>query len=253
MTVRSVTLVASGLAILLSCGSVAPEVGDDERVLLFTKTVGFRHASIEPAVEALRGLAEARGVGADHTEDASVFNHDDLSRYDAVVFLLTTGDVLDDDEQAAFTDFVRRGGGFAGIHSASDTEYDWPWYGELVGGYFDGHPPGVHPATLFVADSNHPATATLPSPWTRTDEWYDIRDLQPGVTVLLDIDETTYKSPAQDPAPEPRPIAWYREFDGGRSFYTALGHTVESYSEPLFLQHVWGGIEWVLEGGGVGP
>lgn len=241
---------AAALLLVVACGSADPEVDfdidSDIRILLFTKTEGYRHGAIEDAVPALRRLAAEHGVASDHTEDAGVFNPDDLAEYEAVVFLLTTGDVLDDERQIAFTEFIRQGGGFVGIHSASDTEYDWPWYGELVGAYFDGHPPGVHEGTLHVAEAGHPATSGLPDPWTRTDEWYDLRDLQPGLTVLLEIDETTYKEPSADPAAEPRPIAWFRAFDGGRSFYTALGHTSESYDEPEFLDHVWGGIEAVI-------
>jgi type 1 glutamine amidotransferase len=235
------------LALALSCAATSP---DDAalRILLFTRTQAFRHESIAPAVSALRAKASAAGVAVDATEDASLFNGPDLTRYDAVVFLMTTGDVLDTSQQNALMDFVRRGGGFAGVHSATDTEYDWPWYGQLVGAYFDGHPsnPGVRQGRLLVRASDHPATRGLPPTWQRSDEWYQFRSQQPGLTVLLDIDETSYKSVAENPAPSPRPIAWFRPFDGGLSFYTALGHTDESWSEPLFLSHVWGGIVAVL-------
>ena len=119
-----------------------------------------------------------------------------------------------------------------------------------MGAYFDGHPsdPGVREGRLIVAvgAADHLATRGIPATWRRADEWYQFRNLQGGLTVLLDIDETSYKSPAERPAPQPRPIAWFRPFDGGLSFYTALGHTNESWSEPLFLSHVWGGILVVL-------
>jgi type 1 glutamine amidotransferase len=225
------------------CTSTTPDDAN-VRVLLFTRTAGFRHESIEPAVAAIRSLAVSAGGSADATDDPRMFNAADLARYDVVVFLMTTGDVLDDEQQAALTDFVRSGGGFAGVHSATDTEYDWPWYGQLVGAWFAGHPsnPGVRQGRLLVRSTDHPATRSLPSTWIREDEWYDFRDVQPGSTVLLDIDEASYKTAAENPAAEPRPIAWVRAFDGGRSFYTALGHTSESCSEPLFLEHVWGGI-----------
>jgi type 1 glutamine amidotransferase len=234
------------LALVLSCTSTTTEGAQEPRILVFSKTAAFRHASIGPGVAALEARAQAEGIGLDATEDAAAFTSADLSRYAAVVFLSTTGDVLGPGQQAALEGFIRGGGGFVGIHSASDTEYDWPWYGELVGAYFDGHPPGTYTATLHVADADHPATDGLPSPWVRVDEWYDLRDMQPGLSVLLEIDETTYKSPADDPEPDPRPIAWYRVFDGGRTFYTALGHTSESWSEAAFLDHVWGGITWVM-------
>lgn len=221
---------------------------DGVRVLVFSKTAAFRHQSIEPGVEALRALASERGVRLDHTEDAGRFSASGLAPYDAVIFLSTTGDVLDDAQQRAFTEFLQDGNGFVGIHAASDTEFEWPWYGRLVGGYFQSHPndPNVREGTLLVADPDHEATDMLPNPWIRTDEWYDIRDRQEGLTVLLDVDETSYKTADEDPAPEPRPIAWLHAFDGGRAFYTALGHTSESYGEPLFLEHVWRGLRYAL-------
>ena len=234
------------VATLAACGSPPTEDGYEQRILVFSRTVAFRHASIGPGVEALHELAAEAGVGVTATEDPEVFSTSGLTGFDAVVFLSTTGDVLDGDQERALQSFVRAGGGFAGIHAASDTEYDWPWYGELVGAYFESHPPGTQTATLLVADSTHPATVSLPNPWVRTDEWYDLRDVQPGLSILLNIDETTYKDPAEGPVAMPRPIAWYREFDGGRSFYTALGHTSESFDEPAFRAHIWGGIEWVL-------
>jgi type 1 glutamine amidotransferase len=232
--------------VALLAAACTPVTSDEPgpRVLLFTRTVEFRHESIGPAVTALSELARSAGGSADATEDPRVFSASGLASYDVVVFLMTTGDVLDPAQQTALVQFVRAGGGFAGVHSASDTEYDWPWYGELVGAYFAGHPtdPSVREGRLTVRAANHPATRGLPAPWVRSDEWYDLRDRQAGLTVLLDIDEKSYKTSAESPAPQPRPIAWYRDFDGGRSFYTALGHTTESWQEPLFLQHVWGGI-----------
>jgi type 1 glutamine amidotransferase len=233
--------------VTIACSHPAPNSESGTEVLVFTRAVAFRHASIGAGVDALRELASDAGVGLTATEDPEVFTVRGLSDYDAVVFLSTTGDVLNDDQQEALEDFVRAGGGFAGIHAASDTEYDWPWYGQLVGAYFAWHPPEVRTGTLLVVEEDHPATTGLPSPWIRQEEWYDLRDLQPGVSVLLEVDETTYKTPAEDPLPEPRPIAWYREFDGGRTFYTALGHAPESFTEPTFRSHIWGGIAWVLD------
>ena len=218
------------------------------RILVFTKTEGFRHASIESGITALTRLVSDAGLQLDATEDAEAFTGANLSRYGAVVFLSTTGDVLADAQQDALMEFVQGGGGFVGVHSASDTEYDWPWYGQLVGAYFNGHPtnPGVRTGTLLVVDPDHPSTASLPATWTRSDEWYDLRDLAGGLSILLEVDELSYKTPAENPRPDPHPIAWFREFDGGRTFYTALGHVRESYADPLFLQHLWGGLTWVL-------
>ena len=160
------------------------------------------------------------------------------------MFLNTTGDVLDATEQAAFERFIQRGGGFVGIHSASDTEYDWPWYGRLVGAYFQSHP-AIQRAVLIV-DRSDASTAHLPVRWSRTDEWYDFRD-DPGeaVQVLVRLDERTYSGGKMGAN---HPITWYHRFDGGRAWYTAMGHTEQSYAEPEFLAHLLGGIRWAAGG-----
>ena len=137
--------------------------------------------------------------------------------------------------------FIQNGGGFVGIHSATDTEYDWAWYGQLVGSYFDGHP-AIQEAEVDVVDNAHLSTSGLPNPWLRTDEWYNFDpDPTGSVTVLLTVDESTYSGGTMG---NPHPIAWFHEFDNGRSWYTAMGHTEASYSEPLFRQHLLGGIRY---------
>ncbi|MDX1673853.1 MAG: ThuA domain-containing protein [Longimicrobiales bacterium] len=237
------------LTVTISGCEPAPATpGDSTRVLVFSRTEGYRHASIEPGIEAIRAIGEEAGFRVDATEDPSAFDADRLARYGAVVFLSTSGDVLDPAGEQALTGYIRSGGGFVGIHAASDTEYDWAWYGRLVGGYFASHPsdPGVREAVLHVVDADHPSTVGLPDPWVREDEWYDFDARQPGLTVLLDIDESSYKRPDEDPAPVPRPIAWYHAFEGGRAWYTALGHTSKSFSEPAFLEHLRGGLLYAL-------
>jgi type 1 glutamine amidotransferase len=228
-------------------GSSATGTGGSEptppNILVFSKTVGFRHASIDVAVPAVTALGEARGWMMNATEDAGVFTASGLEPYDVVVFLMTTGDVLDEAQQVAFEGFIQRGGAYAGVHSASDTEYDWPFYGDLVGAYFTGHPSPQN-ATLIVDDAGHPSTSHLAgATWMRFDEWYSFdHNPRDEVTVLLTLDEGSY-----DPgglAMGDHPIAWVHEFSGGRSFYTAGGHTNESWSEPDFLDHVMGGIAW---------
>ncbi|NNE36362.1 MAG: ThuA domain-containing protein, partial [Rhodothermales bacterium] len=171
-----------------------------------------------------------------------------LKNVRVVVFLNTTLDVLGEPGQSALTSFIQAGGGFVGIHSAADTEYDWPWYGQMVGAYFDGHPnnPNVREGVLHVNDSTHVSTKCLPHPWTRTDEWYDYRYVNPSVQVLLLADDNSYKRPEENASGGPHPIAWYHEFDGGRVFYTGLGHTSESFEEPLYLEHLWGGMLYAL-------
>ena len=219
-----------------------------KRLLVFSKTGGFRHASIKDGKIALQKLATEHNYAIDFTEDANVFTDANLARYDAVVFLLTTGTLLDDNQKAAFERYIRFGGGYAGIHSASDTEYDWPWYGGLVGAYFDrihGHSKVVQ-ATIHITDRNHPSTMMLPAVWIRTDEWYNFATNPRGrVNVLMTIDEKSYKGGTMG---VDHPIAWYHEYDGGRAWYTALGHTSASYYESLFLAHIWGGIEYAAGG-----
>jgi type 1 glutamine amidotransferase len=213
----------------------------EKSILVFSKTAAFRHDSIKQASDALRKLAAEHNIGIDFTEDASQFSDANLARYRAVVFLLTTGDVLNDDQQRAFERYIQHGGGYVGVHSASDTEYNWSWYGRLVGAYFSSHP-AVQQAAINVVDAQHPSTALLPARWTRSDEWYNFKtNPRSSVQVLLTLDETSYQGGTMG---HDHPIAWYHAFDGGRAWYTALGHTAESYSEPLFLAHLWGGMSY---------
>lgn len=211
-------------------------------VLVFTKTDGFRHKSIEKGMETLRELGSANGFIALRSESAEDFNPGNLGNYKLVVFLNTTEDVLNGEQQRAFEGYIKNGGSFMGIHAAADTEFDWPWYGRLVGGYFVDHPE-IQQAKIRLVDGDHPATAHLPELWTRTDEWYNYKELNPNVHVLLNLEESSYKGGSNG---ENHPIAWYHEFEGGRAFYTGLGHTEESYDEPAFRQHLLGGLQWCL-------
>lgn len=211
------------------------------RVLVFSRTAGFRHDSIPSGIECLKSLAREHGFTVSTTEDASLFTQDQLKKFDLVVFLNTTGDVLSDTQQRAFEDWYRSGKGYVGVHSAADTEYDWAWYGDLVGAYFKSHP-AIQPARVIVNTREHPATAHLGNTWTRTDEWYDYRATpRAGNRLLLSLDQYTFTGSATTGA---HPIAWCREFDGGRAFYTGGGHTIESYQEPAFRAHLLGGILW---------
>ncbi|OLF06103.1 hypothetical protein BLA60_32690 [Actinophytocola xinjiangensis] len=209
-------------------------------VLVFSKTAGFRHDSIPTGIAAIRQLGAQNDFTVEATEDAGAFTDANLGRFDAVVFLSTTGDVLNGTQQAAFERYIRAGGGYAGVHAASDTEYDWAWYGDLVGAYFASHPANQN-ATIDVEDRQHASTAHLPARWTRHDEWYNFRDNpRADVHVLASLDESTY-SPGGG-AMGDHPIAWCHGHDGGRSWYTGGGHTQQSYAEPEFLTHLLGGI-----------
>ena len=209
-------------------------------MLAFTKTAAFRHDSIPAAVRAVRELGAANGIAVDATEDGSAFTDAQLARYDAVIFLLTTGDVLDGVQQAAFERYMRGGGGYVGVHSAADTEYDWPWYGELVGTYFRNHPP-VQRAAIDVL-AREASTARLPRRWVRTDEWYSFKSSPTTrVRVLARLDESSY-DPGGSAMGADHPIAWAHGVGKGRSWYTGGGHTPEAYAEPLFRAHLLGGI-----------
>jgi len=217
---------------------------DSPSVLLFSETRGYRHDSIESALQALEQLAASNNIQTARADDSTgLFTEANLASYDAVVWVLTSGDVLDNSEQAAFERFIRAGGGYAGIHAASDTEYEWPWYGDLVGAYFSSHPE-IQSATQIVELSSHPSTAHLSLNWTRTDEWYDFRaNPRSKVNVLMRLDEQSYSGGLMG---EDHPSAWFHEYDGGRSWYTAGGHTEESYAEPDFRAHLLGGLQYVV-------
>ncbi|SFR31253.1 Glucose/arabinose dehydrogenase, beta-propeller fold [Robiginitalea myxolifaciens] len=216
----------------------------DPKILIFSKTMGFRHASIPTGIEAIRELGSANGFSVDASEDAGVFTDENLEQYSAIVFLSTTGDILNAVEEAAFERYIQSGGGFVGVHAATDTEYDWGWYGRLVGAYFQSHPPGIKTADFTIEDFDHPSTAHFENAtWNRSDEMYNFYNINPDLNVLITVDESTYEGGENG---DFHPMAWYHEFDGGRVFYTALGHTEESFSEDDFLKHLLGGIQYAI-------
>ncbi|MDQ3395249.1 MAG: ThuA domain-containing protein [Bacteroidota bacterium] len=231
------------LFLISSCRN---ESQDEKRILVFSKTEGYRHESIEAGKLALMKLGAENNIKVDTTENSAYFTEDSLNRYSAVVFLNTTMDILDHRQEIAFERFIQSGGGFVGVHSAADTEYDWPWYGKLVGAYFHSHPgdPNVRTAVLEVKDKNNPATSFLPERWERMDEWYNYKSINPKIKVLATLDTTSYEDGVH--FGREHPIAWYHEYDGGRAFYTGGGHTDESFSEPLFLQHLLEGIQYAI-------
>jgi type 1 glutamine amidotransferase len=214
----------------------------DIKILVYTHTRGYRHKSIEKGVATLKELTAGEGFGLVHTEDSLMFRPDTLSEFQLVVFLSTTGDVLGPEQEDAFRSYIQNGGNFMGIHAATDTEYDWKWYGDLVGAYFESHPEQQE-ARLEVREFEHPSTAHLRKSFTHFDEWYNFKEVRPGLNVLLNLDETSYEGGNNGPD---HPIAWYREFDGGRMFYTGLGHTEEAFEDPDFRKHLLGGILYCL-------
>lgn len=241
------------IAALAGCGDTKPAeppppcpaaAAGTFNVLLFSRTTGFRHDSIPDAVAALRSLQATGGYQTAATENPETFTIDRLSCYQVVVFLLTTGDVLNDTQQAAFEAWVNVGGSYVGVHSAADTEYDWPFYGDLVGAYYLQHP-AVQQASVDVEATDHAiiTAAGLPSPWVATDEWYDFQtNPRPRVTVLATVDESTYSGGTMG---ADHPISWVHATPGGgRAFYTALGHTKARYADPLFQRFLVAALRW---------
>jgi type 1 glutamine amidotransferase len=211
-------------------------------ILVFTKTLRSRHASIENGKELLKEFAKTHRWKLTFTEDSNLFESTDLNKYKTIIFLNASGNVFNKVQQVAFKKYINQGGSFVGVHAAATVEYDWPWFGDLVGGYFQGHPLPTT-ATINVVDSNHPATADLDKKWTRKDEWYNYKYLNKNVNVLLTLDESTYEGGTHG---DYHPISWYHKYDGGRAFYTGLGHTQETYAEPAFKKHLLGGILYCL-------
>ncbi len=212
-------------------------------VLVFSKTTAFRHQSIDAGKTALAKMAKEKGFGVSFTEDAENFNELNLKKYNAVVFLNTTGDVLNNEQQSTFERYIQAGGGYVGIHAATDCEYDWSWYGKLAGAFFLDHPStpsNVQKGKYFITQKNE-FTTGMPEEFERTDEFYSFKDISPKINVVLKIDEKSYVGGKNG---DNHPMSWYQAFDGGRSFYTAMGHTNETFSEPLFLNHLWAGIKY---------
>ncbi|MGB5274084.1 MAG: ThuA domain-containing protein [Flavobacteriaceae bacterium] len=251
------------LALLIGCGSA--KINEDvsfvhreplgekivpiskiAKILVFTKTNGYRHKSIEKGVAALKELGKNNRFQITQTEDSLSFSPANLKKYKMIIFLSTTGDVLGERQQRALEGYIKGGGSFMGIHAAADTEYEWPWYGKLVGAYFKSHPnnPNVREATIDVVMKNHRSTAHLPERWVRVDEWYNYKNINPELTVLMKLDETSYEGGENG---DDHPIAWYHSYDGGNAFYTGGGHTEESFDEPEFREHLVGAIFYCLK------
>jgi type 1 glutamine amidotransferase len=241
-TRRALGVTAAALvATAIGSGPPASAADAPYDVLVFSKTAGFRHDSIPQGIAMIRELGGANSFTVTATEDANAFNTTNLAQFEAVVFLNTTGDVLNATQQTALESYIRGGGGYAGIHSAADTEHDWPFYGELVGAYFASHP-AIQQATERVEGRAHAATAHLGQTWVRTDEWYNFRtNPRSSAKVLATLDESTYSGGSMG---GDHPITWCKSVQGGRSFYTGNGHTQSSYAEPAFRSMILGGIRY---------
>lgn len=211
------------------------------KVLVLTEAQGFKHESISAGMDMFKAKQADWNIEVEQASESSMLSTLGITRFRIIVLLNTTGDLFTDNEQELLQDFVQNGGSILAIHAAADAEYNWPWYGQMLGALFKDHP-HTQQATCHKTGISHPSVQNIPASWQRTDEWYNFQSLSPANQVVLTIDETTYTGGTHGAA---HPISWYREFDGGKIFYTAMGHTSETYSEPLFLEHIKGAIEWL--------
>ena len=209
-------------------------------VLVITETKGFVHrAAIKSGKELIKKIGVENSFNVYHSNNSNAITAKNLEEISTIIFLNTTSDILNADEQKVMEDFIKGGKGFVGIHSAADTEYKWNWYGRLVGGYFKNHPPGTSYATIETMNNNHVSTKHLDDKWEIKDEWYNYYNLNPDINVLLNLDESTYYGGTHG---KKHPITWYHQFDGGRAFYTGLGHLAKTYSDQRFIKLLTGGI-----------
>ncbi|MEO5910407.1 MAG: ThuA domain-containing protein [Pelobium sp.] len=214
------------------------------QILVYSRTKGYRHKSIEKGIEAIKKLGLSQHFQVIATEDSSMFNDQELKKYKAIVFLSPTGSNLFNEQQKeALKNYIHNGGGFVGIHAATDCNYEWEWYGKMIGGFFMSHPK-IQEAKLEVLDEKFIANKGIPKIWMHTEEWYNFKNFNPDVKVVLSVDEKSYTGGKM---PDFHPISWYHQFEGGKVFYTALGHTDEDYTDELFLKHISGGIKYAMK------
>ncbi|WP_244624717.1 ThuA domain-containing protein [Sphingomonas sp. So64.6b] len=253
---RCLLLILVGGVALTGSAAWAKEVGAKEagakeapRVLIFSKSTGWRHMSITPGVAALKALGARAGMTMIASEDPDIFSTDGLKDVKAIILLSDTSardaasEWFTDTRREAFEAFVHRGGGVVGIHAAADSHYNWPWYGRMIGARFQRHPQGTPEGTITVVDPRHPAMKGLAPVTRHVDEWYYFEDYNPRLHLLATIDPASIGEADVNP----NPVAWCQEFEGGRIFYTAMGHTDESYRDPWFVKQIENGLNWVLK------
>ena len=248
---KRLSTVFTTCALALTAFAGIAHAADKGRVLIYSGSTGYRHDSIPAGVEAMKAIATKLGYAADASEDPDVFSTEKLAAYQAIVFVSSTTDPKKPESEwftgarrEALVGFMKAGKGVVGIHAAGDSHYHWPWYGQLMGGYFQRHPKGTPKGTLTVHDSSHPATAKLPKTITRNDEWYYYKDFDPTVHVLITVDPRSIGDGEDDV--NPNPLVWYKAFGGGRVFYSGLGHTSESYQEQYLVDLLTGGLKYAI-------
>jgi uncharacterized protein len=243
------------IASLLLTGE-ALGAASDKKILVYTRNYvtngkGYVHENIPYCVAAIKKMGEENGVVVDVSDDPNVFTPQNLKQYAAIVFANSNNEAFETQSQRdAFRRYIHAGGGFVGIHSACGSEREWPWFWSLLGGKFRRHPK-IQPFEVRVVDTNHPATRDLPATFTWEDECYYLDNLNKNTKPLLVTDPHKIDDPQKKEYPgdlfgDAMPLSWYHEFEGGRSFYTALGHKKEHYQDPILVKHIQGGILWAM-------
>ena len=225
-----------------------------KRILIYTKNgEGFVHKNIPHSTKVIMKVAEENDFVVDTSNDAGVMTEENLKQYHALVFSNTNNETFDTDAQKlAFQRYIQSGGRFVSIHSACGSEREWPWFWKNLGGKFFRHAPGGQTFDIKVIDPHHPSTTHLPAAWSWEDECYYLKHLNPDIHVLTAADLRTVEDPKKHEYPGEVfgnyfPISWHHEFDGGRQWHTSLGHAAEYYDDPLFQNHILGGIKWVTQ------
>jgi type 1 glutamine amidotransferase len=246
LSIGLLTVAISALGLAGAAGAAAKA-----HILVYSGSTGYRHESIPAAVEALKAIGAKAGYVVDATEDPAVFSADQLEQYKVLVLVSTSTDPKNPDSEwftgarrAALQGFLADGKGVIGLHAAADSHYNWPWYGQMIGGYFERHPKGTPKGTVTVVDARHPATAKLPKTLERNDEWYYYKDFNPTMRVLITIDPASIGDGEADV--NPNPLVWCHDFGGGRVFYSALGHLPESYKEPYMVDLLTGALAYAV-------
>lgn len=250
---RRFLLIISCLAFFVLAGITSTASAKKKKVLIYTKNgKGFVHDNIAHSVEVISKMCRDNNIEVYSTDDPSHFTEDNLKEYSALIFSNTNNKTFDTDEQKlALQRYIQAGGSFVGIHVASGSERDWPWFGKMVGGRFKRHPKRQN-FDVKVLDKTHESTNFLPDPYKREmDECYFMDNLNPDMHVLLAADLRTIKDEKMKEFPGNTfgnyfPLAWYHDFDGGHQWYSALGHKIEHYNDPIFQKHILGGIQWAI-------
>jgi type 1 glutamine amidotransferase len=251
MTSRRPLIGSIAIVLASLCMTLPATAAEKARVLVYSGSTGFRHDSIPAAVEAMKAMATKAGYGVDATEDPEVFTVEKLKAYKAIVLVSTSTDPKNPESEwfvgarrDALQGFLKDHKGIVALHAAGDSHYHWGWYGQMIGGYFERHPKGTPKAVVTVVDARHPATAKLPKTIGRSDEWYYFKDFNPTMRVLVTVDPATIGDGEADV--NPNPVVWCHDFGGGRVFYSALGHTAESYSEPYMINLLTGALHYAV-------